>query len=53
MTIVANPQQYKIPNWFLNRCETQLTKPTVAWSSFVMSVTALRSTLQAFNCSWH
>jgi hypothetical protein len=21
MTIVANPQQYKIPNWFLNRCE--------------------------------
>jgi hypothetical protein len=23
MTIVANPQQYKIPNWFLNRCEGQ------------------------------
>lgn len=21
MTIVANPQQYKIPNWFLNRCD--------------------------------
>jgi hypothetical protein len=23
MTIVANPQQYKIPNWFLNRCEAE------------------------------
>jgi hypothetical protein len=30
MTIVANPQQYKIPNWFLNRCEHSPQQPILA-----------------------
>lgn len=30
MTIVANPQQYKIPNWFLNRCEHSPQQPTLS-----------------------
>lgn len=49
MTIVANPQQYKIPNWFLNRCEhsNPVVNPTFAHSSYVTVVTPGRSARQA------
>lgn len=46
MTIVANPQQYKIPNWFLNRCGGQQGyRLARCWEGSVRVLAALGSEL--------